>query len=256
MSGADLANLVNEAALFAVRRGSQTVERIDFENARDRVVMGARRESLVLTGEEKRATAVHESGHAVLTVLLPHADPLHKVTILPRGMALGVTWTLPEERHTYSKEYFEDVICKAMGGRVAEMIVFGHLNSGAANDLEQATSIARRMVREWGMSQAVGPMAWSTQQQVFLGEDLMTNGREYSDDTAKLIDGEIARILREQEDRARDILQKHRRGLDLVATKLLEEETIDGQAVIRLVQQGLAEAPAGVPNPNDSSQTA
>ena len=256
MSGADLANLVNESALFAVRRGSKQIERIDFENARDRVVLGASRESLVLSAEEKRATAYHEGGHAVLATVLTHSDPLHKVTILPRGMALGVTWTLPEERHTYSKEYFEDVICKAMGGRVAEMIVFGHLNSGAANDLEQATSIARRMVREWGMSQAVGPMAWSTQQQVFLGEDLMTNGREYSDDTAKLIDGEIARILREQEDRARDILQKHRRGLDLVAGKLLEEETIDGQAVIRLVQQGLAEAPTGVANPNDSSQTA
>ena len=242
MSGADLANLVNEAALYAVRRGSKQIERIDFENARDRVVMGARRESLVLTGEEKRATAYHESGHAVLASVLPHSDPLHKVTILPRGMALGVTWTLPEERHTYSKEYFEDVICKAMGGRVAEMIVFGHLNSGAANDLEQATSIARRMVREWGMSGEVGPMAWSGQQQVFLGEDLMTSGREYSDDTAKLIDGEIARILREQETRAHDLLNKHRRGLDLVAQRLLEEETIDGQAVGRLVQQGLSEA--------------
>jgi len=255
MSGADLANLVNEAALFAVRRGSKQIERIDFENARDRVVLGASRESLVLSAEEKRATAYHEGGHAVLATVLPHSDPLHKVTILPRGMALGVTWTLPEERHTYSKEYFEDVICKAMGGRVAEMIVFGHLNSGAANDLEQATSIARRMVREWGMSQAVGPMAWSTQQQVFLGEDLMTNGREYSDDTAKMIDGEIARILREQEDRAREILGKHRRGLDLVATKLLEEETIDGQAVARLVQQGLADASSGVAAPNDN-QTA
>ena len=152
MSGADLANLVNESALFAVRRGSAFIERIDFENARDRVVMGARRESLVLNAEEKRATAIHESGHAILAVVLPHSDPLHKVTILPRGMALGVTWTLPEERHTYSREYFEDLICKAMGGRVAEKIVFGHLNSGAANDLEQATSIARRMVREWGMS--------------------------------------------------------------------------------------------------------
>jgi cell division protease FtsH len=252
MSGADLANLVNESALFAVRRGSKQIERIDFENARDRVVLGASRESLVLSAEEKRATAYHEGGHAVLASVLPNSDPLHKVTILPRGMALGVTWTLPEERHTYSKEYFEDVICKAMGGRVAEMIVFGHLNSGAANDLEQATSIARRMVREWGMSRAVGPMAWSTQQQVFLGEDLMTNGREYSDDTARLIDGEIARILREQEDRARDVLLKHRRGLDLVAGILLEEETIDGQAVVRLVQQGLSESPAGTTAPTDT----
>jgi cell division protease FtsH len=154
-------------------------------------------------------------------------------------MALGVTWSLPEERHTYSREYFLDMICKAMGGRVAESIVFGSLNSGAANDLEQATSIARRMVREWGMSDTIGPMAWSGQQQVFLGEDLMTSGREYSDETAKKIDEEIARILREQEDRARTTLLKHRRGLDLVADALLEHETIDGAAVARLIQEGL-----------------
>ena len=152
MSGADLANLVNEAALVAVRRGSKQIERIDFENARDRVVLGARRESLVMSVEERKATAYHEGGHALLATVLPHGDPLHKVTILPRGMALGVTWSLPQERHTYSKEFFEDTICKAMGGRVAEKIVFDHVNSGAANDLEQATSIARRMVREWGMS--------------------------------------------------------------------------------------------------------
>ena len=239
MSGADLANLVNEAALIAVRRGSTQIERIDFESARDRVVMGARRESLALNAEEKRAVAYHEGGHAVLSTVLPNSDPLHKVTILPRGMALGVTWSLPEERHTYSREYFLDMICKAMGGRVAESIVFGSLNSGAANDLEQATSIARRMVREWGMSDTIGPMAWTGQQQVFLGEDLMTSGREYSDDTAKKIDDEVARILREQEDRARTIITKHRRGLDLVAEALLEHETIDGAAVARLIQEGL-----------------
>jgi len=245
MSGADLANLVNEAALFAVRRGSTEIERIDFENARDRVVLGARRESLVLNAEEKRATAYHEGGHAVLATVLPHSDPLHKVTILPRGMALGVTWTLPEERHTYSREYFEDIICKAMGGRVAEKIVFGHLNSGAANDLEQATGIARRMVREWGMSDKVGPMAWNTQQQVFLGEDLMTSGREYSDETARMIDEEIAHILTEQEQRANDLLVKHRKGLDLVAEALLEQETIDGALVARLIQKGIDRAVEG-----------
>ena len=238
MSGADLANLVNEAALFAVRRGSKQVERIDFENARDRVVLGASRDSLVLTAEEKKATAYHEGGHAILATVLPNSDPLHKVTILPRGMALGVTWTLPEERHTYSREYFLDVICKAMGGRVAEKIVFNQLNSGAANDLEQATNIARRMVREWGMSDSVGPMAWHGQQQVFLGEDLMTSGREYSDATAKTMDDEIARILLEQEQRAHDLLMKHRKGLDLVAEALLEQETIDGPTVGRLIQQG------------------
>ena len=248
MSGADLANLVNEAALFAVRRGSVQIERIDFENARDRVVLGASRESLVLSAEEKRATAYHEGGHAILATVLPHSDPLHKVTILPRGMALGVTWTLPEERHTYSREYFLDVICKAMGGRVAEKIVFGQLNSGAANDLEQATNIARRMVREWGMSDNVGPMAWHGQQQVFLGEDLMTSGREYSDSTAKMLDDEISRILREQEERAHQLLTKHRKGLDLVAEALLEQETIDGATVGRLVQQAL-DAPASAEAP-------
>jgi cell division protease FtsH len=242
MSGADLANLVNEAALFAVRRGATTVERIDFENARDRVVMGARRESLVLSAEERKATAYHEGGHAVLTAVLPHADPLHKVTILPRGMALGVTWSLPEERHTYSKEYFEDLICRAMGGRVAEKLVFNHLNSGAANDLEQATAIARRMVREWGMSDRVGPMAWHSQQQVFLGEDLMTSGREYSDETARMIDTEVSRILHEQEQRAEDLLRQHRGGLDLVAEALLEKETIDGSEVAQLVQAGMPHA--------------
>ncbi len=251
MSGADLANLVNEAALFAVRRGSKQIERIDFENARDRVVMGARRESLVLSAEERRATAIHEGGHAILTVVLPNADPLHKVTILPRGMALGVTWSLPEERHTYSQEYFEDLICRAMGGRVAEKIIYGHVNSGAANDLEQATSIARRMVREWGMSDAVGPMAWSGHQQVFLGEDLMTQGREYSDDTAKMVDSEIFRILHEQEARATEILGGHRAALEAVAEDLLERETIDGADVARLVQANLADS---VSTENDHEQ--
>jgi cell division protease FtsH len=255
MSGADLANLVNEAALLAVRRGSKVIEHIDFENARDRVIMGARRESLILNAEEKRATAYHEGGHAVLATVLPHSDPLHKVTILPRGMALGVTWTLPEERHTYSRDYFKDMICKAMGGRVAEMIVFGHLNSGAANDLEQATSIARRMVREWGMSDAVGPMAWSSQQQVFLGEDLMTNGREYSDETARMIDSEIGLILREQEARAKVLLEKNRAGLDLVAQSLLEQETIDGATVARLVQEGLGRPQIVEPSPGTTPKT-
>ena len=242
MSGADLANLVNEAALVAVRRGSKQIERIDFENARDRVVLGATRESMILSAEEKKATAYHEGGHALLATVLPHGDPLHKVTILPRGMALGVTWSLPQERHTYSKEFFEDTICKAMGGRVAEMIVFGNLNSGAANDLEQATGIARRMVREWGMSERVGPMAWSSQQAVFLGEDLMSSQREYSDDTAKLLDEEISRILTSQESRANEILSRHRRGLQLVAEALLDRETIDGPEVAKLIQQGMAES--------------
>ena len=183
-----------------------------------------------MSAEEKRATAYHEGGHALLATVLPHGDPLHKVTILPRGMALGVTWTPARRSATRTpRSTSRTRICKAMGGRVAEKIVFGHLNSGAANDLEQATGIARRMVREWGMSDRVGPMAWSSQQQVFLGEDLMSRGREYSDDTAKLLDEEIARILTEQEERATDMLTQHRRGLELIAEALLEQETIDGR---------------------------
>ncbi|MEL6890211.1 MAG: ATP-dependent zinc metalloprotease FtsH [Actinomycetota bacterium] len=242
MAGADLANLVNEAALVAVRRGSKEIAKIDFENARDRVVLGAQRESVIMTAEEKRATAFHEGGHALLSTVLPHGDPLHKVTILPRGMALGVTWSLPQERHTYSKEYFEDTICKAMGGRAAELVVFGHLNSGAANDLEQATNIARRMVKEWGMSDRVGPMAWAGQQQVFLGDDLMSSGREFSDETARMLDEEIASILHSQEQRAKDVLTRHTRGLELIAESLLEHETIDGPTVARLIQQGMIES--------------
>jgi cell division protease FtsH len=241
MSGADLANLVNEAALFAVRRGAKQIGRIDFESARDRVIMGARRESLVLTGEEKRTTAYHEGGHAVLAAVLPNGDPVHKVTILPTGMALGVTQTMPEERHSLSKEYIEDRLCMALGGRVAEDVVFGHRTTGAADDLNKATSWARRMVREWGMSDRLGPMAFESHQHVFLGEDLMNSQRDYSDDTARVIDEEIELLLRAQEERAVNLIKTHRLGLDLVAQALLEKETIDGAEVGRLVQQGLAE---------------
>jgi cell division protease FtsH len=242
MSGADLANLVNEAALFAVRRGSKQIGRIDFESARDRVIMGARRESLVLTGEEKRTTAYHEGGHAVLAAVLPNGDPVHKVTILPSGMALGVTQTMPEERHSLSKDYIEDRLCMALGGRVAEDLIFGHRTTGAADDLNKATSWARRMVREWGMSDRLGPMAFESHQHVFLGEDLMNSQRDYSDDTARVIDEEIELLLRAQEERATNLLRTHRRGLDLVAQALLEKETVDGAEVGRLVQQGLAES--------------
>jgi cell division protease FtsH len=240
MSGADLANLVNEAALFAVRRGSKQIERIDFESARDRVLMGARRESLILSAEEKRVTAYHEGGHAVLATVLPNADPVHKVTILPTGMALGVTQQLPEERHSYSKAFIEDMICVMMGGRMAEEIIFNARTTGASNDLERATSFAKRMVREWGMSDKIGPMAWASGGPVFLGEDLMTAGRDFSDDTARVIDVEIEKILREQENRARTLLNQHRPGLDLVALALLDRETVDGAEVAKLIQEGLS----------------
>ncbi|MBO0713104.1 MAG: ATP-dependent zinc metalloprotease FtsH, partial [Acidimicrobiales bacterium] len=174
MSGADLANLVNEAALHAVRRGAAEIEMRDFDAARDRVLMGQKRDSVVLSDVEKERVAYHEGGHAVLAYVLPNADPLHKVTILPTGMALGVTQQLPvEERHIYPRPYIEDSLAVRMGGRVAEMIVYGDLSTGANNDLVGNTELARKMVREWGMSDRIGPMAWGSQGMVFLGEDLM-----------------------------------------------------------------------------------
>jgi cell division protease FtsH len=235
MSGADLANLVNEAALHAVRRGSESVAMQDFESARDRVMMGQRRDSLVLTDHEKERVAYHEGGHAVLAYALTHADPVHKVTILPTGMALGVTQQLPmEERHIYPREYIEDSLAVRMGGRVAELLIYGGLSTGANNDLVGNTELARKMVREWGMSDRVGPMAWGSQGMVFLGEDLM-HSRDYSEDTSRVIDEEVKRILREQEERATQVLTRHKEGLKLVAASLLEKETIDGQEVALLV---------------------
>jgi cell division protease FtsH len=235
MSGADLANLVNEAALHAVRRGSKVIQNEDFDSARDRVLMGHRRESLVLSDQEKERVAFHEGGHAVLAYVLPEADPVHKVTILPTGMALGVTQQLPmEERHIHPRQHIEDTLCVRMGGRAAELLVYGDLSTGASNDLVGNTELARKMVREWGMSDKIGPMAWGSQGQVFLGEDLM-HTRDYSEHTSQVIDDEVEIILRAQEERALDVLARHRGGLDAVARALLDEETIDGETVGRLV---------------------
>ena len=237
MSGADLANLVNEAALHAVRRGSVDIAMEDFESARDRVLLGQRRESMVLSDSEKERIAYHEGGHAVLAYVLEHADPVHKVTILPTGMALGVTHQLPmEERHIHPRQYIEDALCVRMGGRVAELLVYGDLSTGAANDLVGNTELARKMVREWGMSEAIGPMAWGSQGQVFLGEDLM-HTRDYSEDTSKIIDDEVERILRAEEERAMEVLSKHRGGLNAIARALLDNEIIDGREVNRLVDE-------------------
>jgi len=197
--------------------------------------MGQRRESTVLNEKEKNATAYHEGGHAVLAYVLPDADPVHKVTILPTGMALGVTQQLPvEERHALSREYVEDTLCVMMGGRCAEQEMLGSVSTGASNDLQRATELARKMVREWGMSERVGPMAWGSEGAVFLGEDLM-HTKDYSDVTSRVIDEEVERILREQESRAIRLLGEHRDGLGAVAHALLEKETIDGAEVGRLV---------------------
>jgi cell division protease FtsH len=241
MSGADLANLVNEAALHAVRRDSLDIAMEDFESARDRVLLGQRRESMVLSDGEKERIAYHEGGHAVLAYVLEHADPVHKVTILPTGMALGVTHQLPmEERHIHPRQYIEDSLCVRMGGRVAELLVYGDLSTGAANDLVGNTELARKMVREWGMSEAIGPMAWGSQGQVFLGEDLM-HTRDYSEDTSKIIDDEVERILRAEENRAMQVLSQHRSGLNAIARALLDNEIIDGREVSRLVDEAHGE---------------
>jgi cell division protease FtsH len=241
MSGADLANLVNEAALHAVRRHSVTISMEDFEMARDRVMMGQLRDSMVLTEDERERIAFHESGHALLAYVLDKTDPLHKITIIPRGMALGVTMTLPEEdRHIMSRQHLEDSLCMRMGGRVAELLVYGDLSTGAADDLQRNTDLARRMVREWGMSKEIGPMAWGSNNQVFLGEDLM-HTRDYSDHTSQMIDDEVERILREQEARAIEVLTLHRRGLEALTRALLERETIDGDEAAQLIDEAHGE---------------
>jgi cell division protease FtsH len=235
MSGADLANLVNEAALHAVRRGATAIAMADFDAARDRMLMGLRRESLALSDEEKEAIAYHEGGHAVLAHVLPAADPVHKVTILPIGMALGVTHQLPtEDRHLHRRDSLDDALAVRLGGRCAEELVFGITSTGANNDLVGATQLARSMVREFGMSERIGPQAWGSQGVVFLGEDL-AHTPDYSGETARVIDEEVEAILRAAEQRALATLRHHRRGLDAVAAALLQHETIDGAEVARLV---------------------
>ena len=236
MSGADLANLVNEAALNAVRMDRESITQEDFEAARDRILIGQRRDSVAMTDREKEVTAYHEGGHALIATLFPNSDPVHKVTILPTGQALGITMQLPEERHAYSQDYIEDRLAVLFGGRMAEDTVFGVTSTGAANDLIQGTELARRMVTEWGMSDRVGPMAWGSDNQVFLGEGLVS-GRDYSDDTARIIDEEVERILRTQEGRARQALVEHRGALDRIAAALLDKETITGEQVAQLIPE-------------------
>ena len=253
MSGADLANLVNEAALTAVRSGEDSIQANHFEEARDRTLMGLKRESMAMTDLEKETIAYHEAGHALCAALLPTADPLHKVTIIPSGMALGVTMQLPEEeRHIYRQDYLEDGLVVYMGGRVAEDLVFGVSSTGAQDDLVRATERARKMVREWGMSDEVGPMAWGSHNQVFLGDEMLA-AREYSDETARVIDEEVQRILTDQEDRCRKLLTDHRNALDLIARSLLEHETISGDEVGRLVK--VAAAPGSTPAPVEDPTT-
>jgi cell division protease FtsH len=238
-SGADLANLVNEAALRAARFDQASVTMADFEYAKDKVMMGAERRSLALSEDEKHIVAVHEAGHALVAALLPNADPLHKVTIVPRGLALGLTQQLPEEdRYLHARGYLEDELVVLMGGRLAEQIVFGEdkITTGAGNDLERATEMARKMVCEWGMSH-LGPLTFGKREEaIFLGKEFARH-QDYSESTAVEIDNEIKRFVETAFRRAQDALQSHREVLDRIAAALLEHEVLEGEDVYRMVSE-------------------
>ncbi|MDP4234523.1 MAG: ATP-dependent zinc metalloprotease FtsH [Bacteroidota bacterium] len=239
LSGADLANLVNEAALLAARHGADRLAMYDFENAKDKVMMGVERKSVLISEEEKKTTAYHECGHVIVAKSIPEADPVHKVTIIPRGRALGVTSYLPvDEKHTYSREYLEAVIAYALGGRSAERIIFNQITTGAGNDIERATDIARKMVCEWGMSDKLGPLKYGQgEQEVFLGRDY-GHQKTFSDTTARIIDEEIRHIVETGADRAVKILSEKIDVLHRMSTALLERETLDSGEIDVLMTGG------------------
>ena len=242
-SGADLENLVNEAALWAARLSKKEVEVIDFEMAKDKVLMGAERKSLILSDEEKRTTAYHEAGHALIAKLIPGTDPVHKVTIIPRGRALGVTMQLPtDDRHGYSKVYLYNQLAILMGGRVAEELVLKDMTTGAGNDLERATDLARKMVCEWGMSEKMGPLTFGKHnEQVFLGRELGSQ-RDFSEQIAMEIDEEVKRLVMENYERAKRLLTENMTSLKKLAEALLEKEVLDGSDIDQIITQSSSQA--------------
>ena len=247
-SGADLANLANEAALFAARANKTHVEMEDFENAKDKIMMGAERKSMVMSEEDKKLTAYHESGHAIVGRLVPSHDPVHKVTIIPRGRALGVTMFLPEEdRTSYSKERLNSQICSLFGGRLAEMIIFGkeHVTTGASNDIKRATELARNMVTKWGLSEKLGPLTYGEDDgEVFLGHSV-TKHKECSDETTHLIDQEVRNIIDDNYTRAEQILNEHLDKLHMMADALMKYETIDSNQIDDIMQGKTPRPPNG-----------
>ncbi len=249
-SGADLANLVNEAALWAARQNRKAVMMVDFEMSKDKVLMGVERKSMILSDEEKKNTAYHEAGHALVAAMTPRADPVHKVTIIPRGMALGLTMQLPEDdKHTYTREYLEAMLAVLMGGRSAEEIFLGHITTGAGNDIERATDLARNMVCEWGMSE-LGPLAYGKKDEaIFLGREIAQH-RDYSEDTAIQIDKEVKRIVNEGYENAKKLLLNNRDKLERIAQALLVREVIDANEV-KLLMEGkpLPDKPRTPPTP-------
>ena len=241
-SGADLENLVNEAALWAARQNKKEVEVVDFEMAKDKVLMGAERKSLILSDDEKRTTAYHEAGHALIAKLIPGTDPVHKVTIIPRGRALGVTMQLPtDDRHNYSKEFLYNNLAILMGGRVAEELVLKHMTTGAGNDLERATDLARKMVCEWGMSEKLGPLTFGKkEEEVFLGRE-MGSRRDFSEQIALEIDQEVKRLVTENYERAKRLLTEHMASLKGLAEALLEKEVLDSADIDQIILQSTSQ---------------
>lgn len=237
-TGADLANLVNEAALWAARQDKETVDNDDFEYARDKVMMGAERRSLLISDEEKETTAYHEVGHALVAASIEEVDPVHKVSIIPRGRALGVTMLLPEEdRHSHNKRSLLGQITMTMGGRAAEHLVFKRFTTGASDDLKRATELARKMVCQWGMSEKLGPLTYTEDAgHVFLGRDLQQHP-EFSNESMRMIDEEVLEILNSSYERAKSILKTYRKALESLALTLLEKETIDGENVLKVMQE-------------------
>jgi cell division protease FtsH len=237
-AGADLANLVNEAALVAARQNRKVVAQVDFELAKDKVIMGVERKSLMISDEEKKNTAYHEAGHALVAMVVPFADPLHKVTIIPRGMALGVTMQLPvDDKHSYTKDYLKSQLAILMGGRVAEEMFMHHVTTGAGNDIERATDLARKMVCEWGMSD-LGPMSFGKkEEQIFLGREIAQH-RDYSESTAIEIDKEVRGLVDAGYTEAKNILNTRQDALIRIAEALLEREILDGAEVKRLIDGG------------------
>ncbi len=235
-SGADLENLVNEAALIAAKMDKDFVDMVDLEEAKDKVLMGKERRSVILSEEEKKTTAYHEAGHALVARVLPKADPVHKVSIIPRGQALGITMQLPiDERHNYSQDYLEETLAVMMGGRVAEQLFLNQQTTGASNDLERASKMARKMVCEWGMSEAFGSMAWSdNNNEVFLGRELVQH-KQYSEETARLIDSEVKRIVQKGYETAKELLKQYEEVMHNLAQELLERETISGDDLTKIM---------------------
>jgi cell division protease FtsH len=255
-SGADLENLVNESAIFAARANQDRVTMEDFEQAKDKILMGSERKSMIISEEERKNTAYHEAGHTLVAKLIPGTDPIHKVTIIPRGRALGVTQQLPlDEKHTYTREFLLNTLAVLMGGRAAEELILRHLTTGAGNDIERSTELARKMVCNWGMSEFLGPLAFGKREEhIFLGREISQN-RDFSEETAKLIDSEIKKFVEESYLRARSLLRQYEPGLHALALALLEKETLTSEEVNAIVAQHTVKdlpSPEDIPDPTAS----